>query len=274
MRQRDLAFSFGILVLLVLSMGMLLISTRRAQHLARLQMEFVTTISHELRTPLTVIGTAADNITRGVVAGKQQIAQYGALIQAQTRQLTSLVEQVLLFAATRQGRQWHNFHPLDVSDVIQSALGNTADLASSSQFTVEREIEPNLPPVVGDSSALSQCLQNLINNALKYGKKEKWVGIRARFDTAANEIEISVSDRGIGISPADMPHIFEPFYRGSSVIAEQVRGTGLGLALAKSIAEAMKGRLTVVSTLGKGSVFTLRLPCTVQAGEVSKSDAA
>jgi signal transduction histidine kinase len=274
MHQRDLSLSFGILVLLVLSMGMLLISTRRAQHLARLQMEFVTTISHELRTPLTVIGTAADNITRGVVAGKQQIAQYGALIQAQTRQLTSLVEQVLLFAATRQGRQWHNFHPLDVSDVIQSALGNTADLASSSQFTVEREIEPNLPPVVGDSSALSQCLQNLINNALKYGKKEKWVGIRARFDTAANEIEISVSDRGIGISPADMPHIFEPFYRGSSVIAEQVRGTGLGLALAKSIAEAMKGRLTVVSTLGKGSVFTLRLPCTVQAGEVSKSDAA
>lgn len=274
LHQRDLAFSFGILVLLVLSMGMLLISTRRAQHLAKLQMEFVTTVSHELRTPLTVIGTAADNIANGVVVGKQQVMQYGSLIQSHTRQLTALVEQVLLFAATRQGRQLYNFKPLDAGDLIQTALGNTAELISSSQFTVEQEIEPDLPAVIGDSSALSQCLQNLINNALKYGKQEKWLGIRARFDSAANEIEISVSDRGIGIAPADLPHIFEPFYRSSSVVAEQVRGTGLGLALAKSIAEAMKGRLSVVSTLGKGSVFTLRLPCMEFAGEVPKSDAA
>jgi signal transduction histidine kinase len=264
LRRRDLAISFGVLFLLVLSMGMLIVTSYRAQRLAKLQMNFVTTISHELRTPLTVISSAADNIAHGVVEGKQQLAQYGSVIGNHARQLSGLVEQILLFAATRDGHHRYNSRPLEASQIVDAALANMEGLIRTAQFTVERDIEPGLPPVAGDLAALSQCLQNLITNALKYGGRQQWIGIRAALGDhriRGKEVQISVSDRGIGIASGDLPHIFEPFYRSSSVASAQIHGTGLGLPLARSIAEAMQGELTVTSSPGKGSTFTLHLPC-------------
>jgi signal transduction histidine kinase len=263
MRNRNLAVSFVVIVLLVASLGTLLITTRRAQSLARLQMDFVTTVSHELRTPLTAISAAADNIARGVVDGKQHMIQYGSLIQNQTRRLSSLVEQVLLFTAMRQGRQWYALRAVDVQEIVSTSLTATSSLPQFSQFTFETDVEANLPRVMCDPALLSQCIQNLISNALKYSDTGKWVGISATLNQATNEVEISVMDRGIGIAPDDLPHIFEPFYRSQSVVLAQVRGTGIGLAVGKNIAEVFHGRLTVKSSLGKGSTFTLHIPCAV-----------
>ena len=104
MQRRDLAVSFGALLLLVVSMGMLVVASSRAQRLARLQLDFVTAVSHELRTPLTVISSAADNIAQGVVHGQEQLMQYGSVIGNHVRQLSALVEQMLLFAATNHGQ--------------------------------------------------------------------------------------------------------------------------------------------------------------------------
>jgi signal transduction histidine kinase len=163
-----------------------------------------------------------------------------------------------------------------VGEIIDAALTNTGGPIRTAEFTVEQEIEPNLPPVVGDLAALAQCLQNLITNALKYGGEQRWFGIRARLNegaTGSGKIEISVIDRGMGIEAADLPHIFEPFYRSSSVTAAQIHGTGLGLPLAKSIAEAMQGQLTVASFPGKGSTFTLHLPCAERAAAGSGVEA-
>jgi len=263
-RRRDLAISFGVLFLLVVSMALLIITSMRAQRLAKLQMDFVTAVSHELRTPLAVISSAADNIAHGVVEGKQQLTQYGSVIANQASKLYELVEQILLFAAIRGGHQRYTLRPLVVHEVVAAALTNTAGLIHAAQFTVEQDIEQNLPGVQGDLTALSQCLQNLITNALKYGSEKRWMGIRVRVTEhglGGREIQISVSDRGLGISSADLPHIFEPFYRSPSVTAAQIHGTGLGLPLAKSIAQAMNGDLTVNSTPGRGSTFTLHLPC-------------
>jgi signal transduction histidine kinase len=259
-RRRDLAIGFGVLLVLVINMGMLIVTSHRAQRLAQLQMNFVTAVSHELRTPLTVIISGADNICNGVVDTKQQMVQYGSVIATQARQLFGLVERILLFAATRQGQQRYNLERLDVQELIDAALASTAGLIEAGHFTVERHIDPNLPAVNGDPSALSQCLQNLITNALKYGKDARWLGIRATVESG-REVQISVSDRGIGIRSEDLPHIFEPFYRSPAVQAAQIHGTGLGLPLSQSIAEAMKGRLTVSGSEGNGSTFTLHLPC-------------
>ena len=264
MRRRDLAFSFGVLLLLVISIAMLIVTSHRAQRLAKLQMDFVTAVSHELRTPLTVISTAADNIAHGVVEGKQQLAQYGSVIGSHARQLFGLVERILLFARTRAGHLRYDLRPLSVPEIIETALASAAGLIEAAQFTVEREIEPDLPQVMGDLLALSQCLQNLITNALKYGGEQRWIGIRAgigEHGVTGGRIQISISDRGIGIGSGDLPHIFDPFYRSPSVAAAQIHGTGLGLPLAKSIAEAMNGQLTVTSVLERGSTFTLHLPC-------------
>jgi signal transduction histidine kinase len=246
---------------------LLITTSHRAQRLAKLQMDFVTAVSHELRTPLTVISSAADNIAHGVVEGKQQLTQYGSVIERQAKQLFGLVEQILLFARTREGHLRYELRPLHVPEIIEAALANTAGLVEAAEFSVEREIQPNLPPVRGDFTALSQCLQNLITNALKYGGEQRWIGIRAgagENGAAGRGIQISISDRGIGISSEDLPHIFEPFYRSPSAAAAQIHGTGLGLPLAKSIAEAMNGELTVSSAPGRGSTFTLHLPCAEQ----------
>ncbi len=263
-RRRDLAISFGVLFLLVISMAILIFTSTRAQRLAKLQMDFVTAVSHELRTPLTVISSAAENIAHGVVEGKPQLEQYGSVIGAQARKLFEMVEQILLFAAIREGQQRYSLRPLEVPEILDSALSGTAGLIRSAGFHVEQQIEPSLPRIVGDLAALSQCVQNLITNALKYGSEQKWIGIQARLaehGLTGKEIQISVSDRGIGIAPEELRHIFEPFYRSPSVTAAQIHGTGLGLPLAKSIMEAMNGQVSVKSAPGRGSTFTLHLPC-------------
>jgi signal transduction histidine kinase len=129
-------------------------------------------------------------------------------------------------------------------------------------FVVEQHVDPDLPPVLGDLAALSRCLQNLVGNAVKYGGSARWVGISAKLQENAKppEIAISVQDRGMGIAKSEITHIFEPFYRSPAVSAAQIHGTGLGLPLSRSIAEAMGGKLTVQSKLGAGSTFTLHLP--------------
>jgi signal transduction histidine kinase len=264
MERRGLALSFGALFLVVASLSMLVITSVRAQRLARLQMDFVTAVSHELRTPLTIIGSAADNIANGVIDHTPQLREYGTVIGEQTTHLSGLVERVLLFAATRDGRPRDVTESLGPADIIDAVLASTEGLIRAGQFTVERDVPPNLPPVLGERIAVSQCIENLITNAIKYSRDERRIGIRARVVDAGNNqrhVQISVSDSGIGIAADDMPHIFEPFYRSAAVRRAQIHGTGLGLALAKQLAESMGGTLTVVSEPGRGSTFTLSLHC-------------
>jgi len=266
MRQRGLAVSFIALLALVLSVSMLLVTTTRAQRLARLQMDFVTAVSHELRTPLTIIGSAADNIASGVVDTREQLQEYGTVIGHEVGQLSGLVERILLFASTRDGRQKYVLEPLSPADIIDGVLTGTGGLIRAAQFTVEREVEPDLPAVIGDRIAVSQCLENLVTNALKYGQEKRWIRLRAALTPgdagegdAGDAVEISVSDGGMGIGADDLPHIFDPFYRSRSAQKAQIHGTGLGLAVAKQIADGLGGSLTVTSVAGRGSTFTLRL---------------
>jgi signal transduction histidine kinase len=259
--RRNLIISLGVLLVLAATTGMMVISAHRAQRLAKLQMDFVTGVSHELRTPLAVISSAAENIADGVVDNKQQMVRYGNVIKTQCRQLLSLVEQILLFAATREKRYRYDVRLLEVKEILDAALAATSGLVNTTGFVVEKDIEPGLPQVKGDLAALSQALQNLITNAVKYGERSQWVGIWARSgETESLEVEIVVEDRGSGISAAELQHIFEPFYRSASATASQIHGTGLGLPLAKNIAEAMGGTLTATSEPGSGSTFILHLP--------------
>jgi signal transduction histidine kinase len=262
LRRRGLIVSAGALLLLVASMSMLIVTSSRAQRLARLQMDFVTAVSHEFRTPLTVIGTAADNLAAGVVDRPDQLRAYGAAISSEVGQLSGLVERILLFAALRDGRQRYTVEPLDVHAVIESALASTDGLIRAGGFTVERDVDPGLPRVNAERFAVSQLLENLITNAVKYGRASQWIGIRGRAVLDARgvtDVQISVSDRGGGISAEDLPRIFEPFYRGAAARAGQEHGTGLGLAIARQLADDMGGSVDVTSVPGRGSTFTLHL---------------
>ena len=231
--------------------------------LAKLQMEFVASVSHELRTPLAVIGSAADNIADGLIEGKAALRRYGSILQKQSRSMGRLVDEILLFASTEDGKNRYVLQPLQVLPIVDSVLISTEGLVQSAGFVIDPLIEPDLPLVMGEVSGISRCLENLIGNAVKYGGDYRQIVLRAFCSPLelgfGREVRISVADRGIGIEPSEIARIFDPFFRSPSVTAAQIHGTGLGLSLAKRIAEAMGGTLSVVSELNAGSTFTLHL---------------
>ncbi len=265
LRRRNLMASFGVLGVLAITMGLIVVASQRARRLARLQMDFVAGVSHELRTPLAVISSAAENIAHGVVEDKQQLVRYGNTIVKQSRQLTQLVEQVLLFAATQQPQRQLGHGRVNVSEVIDSALEGTSSEVGAVGFTVERRIESGLPTVNADFTALVRSLQNLITNAVKYGGENRWLRISAaavKGNGRIEEVKLTVEDKGIGISRDEIKQVFEPFYRSPAVRESGIHGTGLGLPLARTIVEATGGRITASSEPGKGSAFSIHLPVT------------
>ena len=272
-RHRNLAISFGLLAILAGTMVLLFSVGRRAERLAKLQMEFVAGVSHELCTPLAVINSAAENIVDGVVEGPAQIQEYGTMIREQGRRLERLVDEVLLFAAGRFGRSGYDLRPTEIVPILEQSLAACEAMPRDGGFRFEKEISPQLPVVIADSEALGKCVENLVSNAMKYSGESRWVALRAVCTTRQGlpEVQISVEDKGIGISAADLPHIFEPFYRSESVRDGQVRGVGLGLYLVKRMMEAMGGHVSVSSKLNKGSVFTLHFPA-LDSAEPSHSD--
>jgi signal transduction histidine kinase len=259
-RRRNLGLSFGMLLLLSVSVGLLAAASRRAHRLAEQQMEFVAGVTHELRTPVAVIRSAAENLSHGIVGNTDRVKRYGAMIESEARRLGEMIESVLQYAGLESGATLGNQAPVAPAEIIDAAI-DTALAAAGGALTMQRDIAPDLPNVVGDAGALRSALQNLIANAVKYGGADRWVGVRAeRLNGRHPEICITVSDHGAGIPAADLPHIFEPFYRGSDAVAGQVHGNGLGLSLVRRIAIAHGGRVAVSSKPNAGTTFTLILP--------------
>jgi signal transduction histidine kinase len=231
--------------------------------LAELQMEFVASVSHELRTPLAVIRSAADNLADGVIRDHVAIRKYGSILQHQSRSMGDLVDQILLFASTEDRTNRYVLQPIPVNKIVDTVVANTEGVVRAAGFELDVIVDPDLPYVMGDLGGISQCVQNLIGNAVKYGGEDRKVIMRAARSYSSHysrqELRISVADRGIGIDSSEIALIFDPFYRSPRVQAAQIHGTGLGLPLAKRIAESMGGRLTVASQLAAGSTFTLHL---------------
>ena len=261
-RRQNLAISFGVLLLLTVSIALLAATSRRAHRLARQQMEFVAGVSHELRTPVAVIRSAAENLSHGVVDSGDRVKRYGQLLETEARRLGEMVERVLQYAGIESGLATGARVPVAPTEIIEGAIESSLTLLGSEDVTIERNFIPNPPTVVGDAAALRSAIQNLIANAVKYGGNDRWVGIRVEHGRQRRrpEVWITISDHGSGIPASELPHIFDPFYRGADAVARQVHGNGLGLSLVRQIVAAHGGRVTVTTRAGAGSSFTIALP--------------
>ncbi len=261
-RNRNLALGFGVLFLLAFSMGLLVITTHRARELARREVEFVAGVSHEFRTPLAAIQSAGFNLASGVVRKPNRVQEYGTLVQNEARRLAGMIEQVLNYAGIQSGGKRYELIPTQISGIIDRALAEYEPAFRDGGWRVEKKVAENLPPVLAEAPAVESAMRNLIANAIKYGGAEKWLRVAAVPVPEAEpaEVQISVEDHGPGIDPGDLPHLFEPFYRGRRVLASTVPGAGLGLSIVRRHIEAHGGRVDVASTKGKGSCFTLHLP--------------
>jgi signal transduction histidine kinase len=262
-------------LLAMLAGGMALIFTvaRRAERLAKLQLQFVAGVSHELCTPLAVINSAAENLADGVVDGPQQMREYGGMIREQGRRLERMVDEVLLFAAGKFDRAGFELGPVEIARVVRQSLDFSEPMLRAAGFAVEKEISADLPLVVADPGAVTKCVENLVSNAVKYSGDKRWLAVRARVAAAEPqpEVQVSVEDKGMGIAATDLANIFEPFYRVQSVREGQIRGVGLGLYLVKRLMGAWAGALAFRASWGEGlfflCIFRSRIPPNAEGRE-------
>ena len=259
-RRRNLAISFGILLVLGAGVVTVMISGQRARTLGRLQMEFAAGVSHELRTPLAVIRSAAHNLRTGIVHDKEEVEEYATIVQDEAYRLSDMVDQVLLYSETQSGRRRYQLAPIDVNEVIERAVANLSSTLDMEKCQLTTNIDPDLPPVRADASALTQCVQNLLSNAFKYGRSRDTAHIEivAKKSSNSGGVQLSVIDDGPGIDRIDRLHLFEPFYRGVQ-INSNVPGNGLGLHLVQRVMHSQGGRVTLDPS-HRGASFTLHIP--------------
>ncbi len=266
-RTRNLALSFGVLGLLGTSALLVLASSRRASRLARQQMDFVAAVTHELRTPVTAIRSAGQNLSAGIVTDPDRVRWYGDMIEMEGSRLSETVARVLAFARIGSGKQEYRPRPLNVAALVEKTLSGYRLVLAEKGLVVETSVDESLPLLSADPDALELALRNLLDNAVKYGADGRWVAVRATTSKDGREILLTVSDRGRGVSPKDVPHLFEPFFRGEDASTGGVQGSGLGLAVVDHVACGHGGRVRVRTERGKGSDFTIHLPVSLGTGD-------
>jgi signal transduction histidine kinase len=248
---RDVAAGVAALLVLIASVALLVASARRARNLASQQLTFVAGITHELRTPLAVIRSAAENLADGLVTEPARVQRYGALLVGEGRRLSRMVEHTIAFAALEGGRP--------VADEIYDVAAVLAELDVRDDLVVR--FSDALPALRGDPDATRQVIDNLVENARKHAPGAAIaIDVESVAGPDGPALRIEVADQGDGIDAADVPHLFDPFFRGRRARDGQVPGSGLGLSVVKRLVEAQHGTVAVRSQPGAGSTFIVHLP--------------
>ena len=217
----------------------------REMNLARLKSDFVANVSHELRTPLALIRLYAETLELGRLNSKEKYQEYFRIIREESERLSSLINNILDFSRIEAGRKEYEFKETDLSELVRSTLDTYRFQIEQNGFTFEENISKDIPPVNVDREAIARSLLNLVNNALKYSKDKKYIGVSLY--RANGSVKLEVSDHGIGIPPAEQEKIFEKFYRCGDPLVHNVKGSGLGLSLVRHIVRAHGGDVKVES---------------------------
>ena len=226
--------------------------------LAKLKSDFVSNVSHELRTPLALIRLYAETLELGRITTKEKKQEYYRIVRKESERLSGLINNILDFSRIEAGAKEYEFRETDIADLVRNTLDSYRYQIEQQGFTLKEEIDETLPVVYVDREAMARALLNLVNNALKYSPEEKFLGVRLYRENGA--VKLEVEDRGIGITRREQTKIFEKFYRTGDPLVHNTKGSGLGLSLVRHITNAHGGNVTVESTPGKGSKFTLSLP--------------
>jgi signal transduction histidine kinase len=226
--------------------------------MARLKSDFVANVSHDLKTPLSVIRMFGETLEMGRVTDEDRRQEYYRVITREGERLSRLIDNVLDFARIEGGRRTYEMTPTAIEPLIRGTLEAFVYPLAQQGFKVEVSVAADLPEVTLDADAVGQALANLIDNAIKYSGDERALTVDAR--VVDGWLVLAVSDRGLGIAREEQAKIFEKFYRVGRSDTQGRRGSGMGLALVRHIAEAHGGTIAVESVPGEGSRFSLRLP--------------
>jgi CheY-like chemotaxis protein len=230
---------------------------------------FLSHMSHEFRTPLNAIlaiGRLLQEHADGDLEPEQD--KQVAFIMKAAHELTDLVDDLLDLAKVEAGKIVVRRARLELANVFGALRGMMRPLLVTDRVGLVIEEPEGVPPLHSDEAKVSQVLRNLLSNALKFTERGE-VRMSAALAQDGRTVAVSVSDTGIGIDPADQVHIFEEFGQVEHAVQRRVKGTGLGLALSRRLAELLGGSLTVASVPGQGSTFTFTMPVAPADGEES-----
>jgi signal transduction histidine kinase len=221
------------------------------------QSDLIADMVHELRTPLAAINATTHIILRPEIAEEKRVEMVSTIAQ-ETKRLTRMTTEFLDLARLESGRTRLAHDPVNLTQVINSAVYTVSHQAAEKNITVHTEIDPpELPAITGDGEKLTQVLLNLLTNAVKYNRPDGDIYVSAIL--SGEIIELTVRDTGMGISPENVAHLFEKFFRVPDAEG-YTQGTGLGLAIAKRIIEGHGGAIKVESEVGVGTAFIATLP--------------
>ena len=225
------------------------------RRLNQLQREFISMVSHEFRTPLAIIDGAAQRIIRrGYRYSTEEVAERLQRIRSAVARLVGLIDSTLSATRLDEGRIAFHARPCDVAAVVSTVIERQKEIAPDFEFDLDLR---GLPPVIlGDPERLDQVFTNLLSNAVKYSGSSRRIEIQGRRE--GNDALVSVRDHGIGIPEADLPRLFQRYFRAGT--ATGIPGTGIGLDIVKRLVEMHGGRITLASAEGVGTVFTISLP--------------
>jgi two-component system phosphate regulon sensor histidine kinase PhoR len=181
-------------------------------------------------------------------------------LQTETERLSDRIERLLDWGRMEAGRRIYHLQPEDIGSIASEALEQFRSATVGQDRAVELDIQPGLPPIWADRSALIDALLNLLTNAHKYSEQDTPIRLRALRDRSY--VLVEVQDQGIGIARREHHRVFEKFYRADDRLSRSVEGSGLGLSIVKHVVQAHHGKILLRSSVGHGSTFTLALPTT------------
>jgi signal transduction histidine kinase/DNA-binding response OmpR family regulator len=229
------------------------------REIADMKNEFVSTVSHELRTPLTSIKGYVDLIIDGDAGSINELQrEFLGIVKENSDRLVDLINEMLDISRIESGRVHLRVEPISVEDAIDGAVDTFRAVLAQTGRTVDVKVPRNLPLVAADRDRVGQVLINLVSNAIKYSPGGGDVEVTAHHHD--DEVVVSITDHGLGISREDQERLFTKFYRVDSALTREIGGTGLGLSICKTIIELLGGQIGAKSTLGKGSTFWFSLP--------------
>jgi PAS domain S-box-containing protein len=234
-------------------------NAERLRSLDQAKDDFVATVSHELRTPLTSLSGYLELMLEGDAGpvSEQQHRMLATMARSAGR-LRSLIEDLLLINRMDAGSLQLELEPTALAGLIRRAADSVAGLAQARDQTVEIDADPSLGRVRADAAHLERAIRGLVSNAVKFSPDGGVVRVCGR--RLADQVEIAVIDEGVGIDEADLPRLFDRFFRTSQATTAAVQGAGLGLTISRRIVEEHGGTIEVASKPGQGSTFTVRLP--------------
>lgn len=224
--------------------------------------DFVANVSHELRTPLSIVRGYIETLLDSPQTPREELTRILRVMERHSDRLELLVEDLLTLAQLESGNPNLQMEMVDLSSFLPETVRDWEKKLTNKQLNIVVDLPTELPAICADRTRLQEALYNLLDNAVKYSVEHGEIRLSARYRDG--EIELGVSDEGIGIAKEDLPRIFERFYRADKARgSDKIRGTGLGLAIVKHIAQLHGGRVEAQSELEKGTTIRVVLPSAI-----------